>query len=389
MRQLGHDDVEVAGGENLHWSPDGARLVLVEAHRSCHRVVSVSTADGSSRTLVEGERQLACLMFTRSGMAFFSESATQPRELHATDAGGGHERRVTDFNAWWRERTPVEVELRSFRVPDGGGGEESVDGWYVRPQGAPGPLPLMVEAHGGPTSYAMLGYRWHTHWYVLAGRGWSILALNPAGSSGYGRAFACRLDGHWGELDFPQHVAAIESLQSAGLADERVAIAGKSYGGYMAAWAIGHSRMFRAAIVAAPVANLESHFGTSDGGYYYDPYTMKTEHHLNADRFRKLSPLQHIHKARTPTLVLQGKDDERCPRGQAEELFASLMRCSKVPCELVLYPGGDHHFFERGKPSHRMDVVLRSVLWLERWIGVPVAREEHERRENTRMTRVS
>jgi dipeptidyl aminopeptidase/acylaminoacyl peptidase len=386
-RQIGSDDVEVVASENLHWSDDSSRVILVEAYRSCQRVVEVRVDDGTARTLVDGKRHIASLVRTRAGFAFLSESVNEPREVHVADASGANERRITDFNAWWRERPALDVELRAFRVPDGKGGEESIDAWYVRPRGAPGPLPLMVEAHGGPTSYALLGYRWHVHWYVLASRGWSILAPNPAGSSGYGREFATRLNGRWGELDLPQHIAAVRALQSQGLADERIAITGKSYGGYMSAWAIGHSRLFRAAIVSAPVANLESHFGTSDGGYYYDPYTMRTEHHLNADRFRKLSPLQHVHNARTPTLILQGEDDQRCPRGQAEELFASLMRCACAPAELVLYPGGDHHFFEQGKPSHRYDVATRSVAWLERWIEVPVAREDEG--ANTRMRKVS
>jgi dipeptidyl aminopeptidase/acylaminoacyl peptidase len=63
------------------------------------------------------------------------------------------------------------------------------------------------------------------------------------------------------------------------------------------------------------------------------------------------------------------------------------MRCACAPAELVLYPGGDHHFFEQGKPSHRFDVVTRSLAWLERWIEVPVAREDEA--ANTRMRRVS
>jgi dipeptidyl aminopeptidase/acylaminoacyl peptidase len=54
---------------------------------------------------------------------------------------------------------------------------------------------------------------------------------------------------------------------------------------------------------------------------------------------------------------------------------------------MVLYPGGDHHFFEQGKPSHRLDVVNRSVEWLERWVDRAVAQEEEA--ANTRMRRVS
>ena len=66
----------------------------------------------------------------------------------------------------------------------------------------------------------------------------------------------------------PQHLAAIDQLQRTGVVDERLAITGASYGGYMSAWAIGHTPRFRAAVVCAPVANLESHFGSSDSGYH-------------------------------------------------------------------------------------------------------------------------
>jgi dipeptidyl aminopeptidase/acylaminoacyl peptidase len=68
-------------------------------------------------------------------------------------------------------------------------------------------------------------------------------------------------------------------------------------------------------------------------------------------------------------LILQGEDDERCPKGQAEELFTRFMTTSETPAELILYPGSDHHFYENGKPSHAVDVVRRLVEWTTRWIG--------------------
>jgi dipeptidyl aminopeptidase/acylaminoacyl peptidase len=135
----------------------------------------------------------------------------------------------------------------------------------------------------------------------------------------------------------------------------------------MSAWAIGHTDRFKAAIVAAPVANLESHFGTSDGGYYSQPYVLSSERHIEPERYRALSPVNYIHKCVTPTLLLQGKEDERCPRGQSEELFALLVKRDCAPAQMVMYPGGDHHFFETGKPSHRLDVVKRMTGWAQRW----------------------
>ncbi|MBA3541054.1 MAG: prolyl oligopeptidase family serine peptidase, partial [Deltaproteobacteria bacterium] len=147
-----------------------------------------------------------------------------------------------------------------------------------------------------------------------------------------------------------------------------VAIAGKSYGGYLSAYAIGTTDRFAAAIISAPVTNLESHHGTSDTGYYVDPYSLDGELWERHELARRLSPVQHAHHATTPTLILQGEDDGRCPVGQAEELFAILMRAGRAPVKLILYPRGHHDLAEAGRPSHRVDYHQRIVDWLERHV---------------------
>jgi dipeptidyl aminopeptidase/acylaminoacyl peptidase len=180
-----------------------------------------------------------------------------------------------------------------------------------------------------------------------------------------------RIKNRWGELDLPQHLSAIKTLQGEGIADDRLAIYGKSYGGYLAAWAITQSDAFKAAVVSAPVSNIESHFGTSDSGFYVTPYAMCGEPFVDRSKARELSPLNHMHEARTPTLILQGADDQRCPVGQAEEVFTTLMRSSDVAVEMVLYPGESHHLAEEGTPSFRVDYVSRVVEWVERWANRP------------------
>jgi dipeptidyl aminopeptidase/acylaminoacyl peptidase len=367
ISQLGHDDMEVASPESVHWTGDSGAVVLIVAHRACQHIVAVSVPDGRATTLVAGERHISELSLTPRHLVYFAETPAAPRELFVADRDGGGERQLSRHNSWWWERTPLSAEIRKFDVPDGKGGRETIEGWLVRARGASGPQPLMVEAHGGPNAFALLGYPWNTYWNVLCSKGWAVVVPHAVGSTSFGREFAERLNGHWGELDFPQFMAAVDALQRDGIASADVVIAGKSYGGYMAAWAIGHTDRFRAAIVAAPVANLESHYGTSDGGYYSQPYSLSGERHIEPERYRALSPVTYIHNCVTPTLILQGKEDERCPRGQSEELFATLMNCEKAPVEMVMYPDGGHHFFETGKPSHRLDVVRRMVAWLEKW----------------------
>jgi len=266
------------------------------------------------------------------------------------------------------ERRTPRVERRTFQLPDGEGGEEAVSGWLFLPSGERQAMPLLVDVHGGPASYVAMQYSSTPHWQVLVSRGWAVLALDAVGSSSYGRAFSERLRGRWGELDFPQHEAAIDALQREGLAGERLAISGSSYGGYMAAWAIGHTRRFRAAVISAPVANLESHYGTSDSGYYADPFALQSRPQDNRGAMKRLSPVDHVDDATTPALLIQGKSDQRCPMGQSEELLIKLQRAGTAS-ELVLYPGGSHHLMAQGRPSHRIDAVRRIVGWLERWAG--------------------
>jgi dipeptidyl aminopeptidase/acylaminoacyl peptidase len=370
VQPLGDESIEVVAGE-LHWHRDSSAVAFVQAHLGLQRIASIAVPGGALAAVVGGHRHVDRLACNERDLVFTVQRADAPCELHRADWRGEGEAPLSRLNDWWDHRTVPQVELRRFNVPDGRGRHEEIDGWLLRPAGVrdDAPTPLLVDVHGGPASYAMLDFAKHAYWQVMASRGWSVLALNTVGSSSYGRDFAARLRTRWGELDLPQVLAAIDDLQAKGVVDERLAIIGGSYGGYLGAWAIGHCRRFRAAIVCAPVANLESHFGTSDSGYYADAYSIGGEPKERRALMARLSPMTSIEQANTPTLFLQGKDDQRCPVGQSEELFTKLRRCRRAPCEMVLYPGGDHHVLTTGRPSHRRDGLQRIVDWLERWVG--------------------
>jgi dipeptidyl aminopeptidase/acylaminoacyl peptidase len=369
VQMVGDDDLEVASPDAVHWSAASDAVLLVAARRARQHIVRVGLHDNRITPLVEGDRHIAEFCIAGGQLVYTAENAAEPRELYACDPQGQGARQLSFLNSWWGERTPLVAEMRSFDVPREDGGRETIEGWLVHAKDGDGPRPLMMEAHGGPNSFALLGYPWNTYWNVLCSAGWAVVVPHAVGSTSFGREFAERLNGHWGERDFPQFMAVLDALQADGTASDVAVIAGKSYGGYMSAWAIGHTNRFKAAIVAAPVANLESHAGTSDGGPHGQPYVLKAERHIDPERYRALSPVNFAHNAVTPTLLLQGERDERCPRGQSEELFAVLQRVGKAPAELVIYPEGDHHLYETGRPSHRLDVVRRMMDWIARWSG--------------------
>lgn len=363
-RRLGGEDFESASFAP-QWVQGGRALRVVQAWHGRHRVVELDVdGDAAPRVLLAGDRQFGAFAASASRLLVAPDAPTQPSELQAAGLDGNGERCCSAFNTWWSGRTPIRCQSREFEVPDGAGGTETIEGWLLRgPQD--GPAPLLDDVHGGPAAYALLDYDTNVYWQVLCSQGWSVLALNPVGSASYGRRFCDRLRGRWGGLDLPQHLAAIDRLRADGLCDERLALAGKSYGGFLTAWALGHADAFRAAVVMSPVGNLETHYGTSDGGWYVDPFFLDCGQQFDREHARRLSPVQAITQARAPTLFLQGKADERTPQCQSEELFASLARAQpRLPSELVLYPGCDHHFLNAGPPSVRIDAAHRITRWL-------------------------
>jgi dipeptidyl aminopeptidase/acylaminoacyl peptidase len=379
-RRLGDEDFELSSGARPLWHPDGRRAATIGDVRGLHRLALVDVEQGTVRTPSLDVQSVEDLALCGERLCMIGTGMRDLDEIHSVDWDGNAPRTHSSFNGWFETRQRPRASLRRFEVPDGKGGTEQVDAWLLLPAEGEGhgdgPYPLLVDMHGGPHSIVLVDFSAHTYWYLLLSRGWAVLAPNAVGSASYGREFERRLRGRWGELDLPQYEAIIRTLQDEGVADDRLACAGKSYGGFLAAWAIGHCDLFRAAAVAAPVANIESHMGTSDTGYYVTPYAMACEPQEDRDLYHRLSPITECHNATAATLILQGENDGRCPRGQSEELFAHLIRCTDAPVELVVYPQSSHSEAESGRPSNRVDYHDRIARWLARHVEADATRKD-------------
>lgn len=352
-------------GNQVVWHPEGKRLAAIVARRGLQEVTIVDLESGNCERADSGLQQASALCAAGDRLLFVAARMERPDEVHAVGWAGGEEDVLTTFNSGWVSgKEQPRVEKRAFQVPDGDGGTEEVEAWLLLPAGGDGSFPLLIDFHGGPQSHVLIDFASHVYWYELLSKGWAILAPNAVGSGSYGVDFARRMCGRWGELDLPQHMAMIDALQEEGIASERLACTGKSYGGYLTAWAIGQTKRFRRAVVSAPISDVESHTGTSDTGYYVGPYSMGGEIDEVREVYHRLSPIEYCRAVETPTLLLQGQDDQRCPVGQSEALFANLVRCSKVPARMVIYPGGSHSLSATGKPSHRVDYHRRLSRWV-------------------------
>jgi dipeptidyl aminopeptidase/acylaminoacyl peptidase len=135
----------------------------------------------------------------------------------------------------------------------------------------------------------------------------------------------------------------------------------------MAAWAATrHSRRFKAAVVNAGASNLISHHGVDyHAGHHPEVHwglNWVDDPALLWDR----SPLAHVRSAQTPTLILHGLEDESVSHTQGVELYRAL-KLVGVPTRLVLYPREGHNEFV--EPVHQIDVIRRTVDWLERYLN--------------------
>jgi len=345
------------------WSPDGATVTSVYAIRGQAHIVRARVADGGAETIVGGERQVTYLASVPGKrLAYAVADPRDPSEVFTASWDGTGERRITQLNE------PLVSELhaampqrRVFDTPNG-----KIEGWVIAPRTGNGPAPLLVDIHGGPAGFAgdafALGYFFK---YVLASKGWAVLSLNPTGSGSYGREHAHGIRGRWGEHDLPEQIAAIDALVADKIADpDRLAIAGYSYGGFMTSWTIGHCDRFKAAVVGAPVVDQESFFGTSDIGMWFSGWELNAEFPRDRETLRRFSPISYVADVKTPTLIVHGEADDRCPIGQGEQYFAALLACGKVKTEFVRYPGGSHLFILSGRPSHRVDFTQRVVDWV-------------------------
>ncbi len=351
------------------WARDGKSVSFIAADAGNAHVARVNIAGGAVKKIVAGERQVtsAHASAATERIAFSATEPANPFDVFVCDADGANEKRLTRVNdAWLTQVELPRTEKRVFKNPNGG----TLEGWVTFPTNGNKPAPLIVEIHGGPHSFSgnifPLGY---FYGYVLAARGWAMLALNPTGSGSYSKDFAFAIHGRWGEHDLPEQLAAIDALIAEKIVDgNRLAVSGYSYGGFMTAWVITQTDRFKAAIVGAPVVNQESMHGTSDIGMWFALTQLNADIFSGRELFRRLSPINYVDRVTTPTLIMHGEVDDRCPIGQGEELFMGLIAAGKVPVEFVRYPGESHLFRARGKPSHRVDLTRRVVEWCEKYV---------------------
>ena len=89
-------------------------------------------------------------------------------------------------------------------------------------------------------------------------------------------------------------------------------------------------------------------------------------------RYKEFSPFHNVSNDDPPALVFLGSDDKLIPVKTAYD-FQSMMKKEKVRCEVMIFDGQPHGFFNHGRAGNKyyyetvlaMDKFLASLGWLE------------------------
>ncbi len=317
---------------------------------------------------------IGSLTASRSGevVAVLASSAYQPTDVHAGPPGGPLSR-ISDTRPELRGIEWGTQERLSYKASDG----LVLDGLLILPAGrsrADGPFPLVTLVHGGPDDRHADEFvlSFHTPGQWLATAGYAVFLPNPRGGTGHGREFSAAVVGDLGGAEWSDILEGIDMLVAAGVADpDRLGITGPSHGGFMAAWAVGQTDRFKAALMLAGICDWGMIAGTGEygavDGVLAGSFGWEGTGPHPHDR---VSPISFASKVRTPVLIVHGEDDTNVPLAQAIYFHRALSRYG-AEHELVVYPREGHGLAER---NHQRDLLLRTRAWFDRWLGDPGSR---------------
>lgn len=315
------------------------------------------------------EGDLGSVRFNReeNRIAFTVSSDTSPADIFVADLTSGEAQRLTSaLNPAIDEDHLVSATVARFESYDG----VEIPGILYRPHGASAdnPAPAIVYVHGGPGGQTRRGYSAAIQ--HLVNHGFAVYGINNRGSSGYGKTFFHMDDRRHGDADLRDVIASKDFLQDMDwIADDRIAVMGGSYGGYMTAAALAfHPEVFDAGVNIFGVTNWVRTLNSIPP--YWEAfrealYDEMGDPATDAERHRAISPLFHADQIVRPLLVVQGANDPRVLQIESDELVEAV-RGNDVPVEYVIFPDEGHGFLRR---ENRITASEAYLEFLEEHIG--------------------
>ena len=350
------------------WAPDGAGLAFLVDCEAETGLCHIDLRSGAVSELSVGAGNHYAPSFAPDGSALlcvFSGPGV-PGDIYRVDLAGGGATALL-------ESLPAELAAHDFRS-----GEPvhfrsldrlaEVPGLLVEPEEPSGAAVVMI--HGGPTWHH--SNEWDALRQAFVAAGVTVLHPNYRGSDGYGRTWQLANRFLMGQGEALDCAASHAYLVALGCDAARIAVTGRSWGGFLTmAMVTQFPELWAAGVAGVPFFDFID--SATDPAIREDLRWWDRENTGDPVKDRaKLeyySPINHLDRIQAPLLLLAGELDPRCPPRQSREVAQMLAERGKS-CEVVVYPDEGH---EISGLEHRIDYDVRTVEFILNHVGVATA----------------
>lgn len=306
------------------------------------------------------------------------ETPTDPPNYYVRELGSNSKRAVTDFKDPQPQLRAATHQLITYQRKDG----VKLSGTLYLPPGyKPGTrLPVIMWAYprefgdpdsasqitGSPNRFTIVsGY---SHLFLLLS-GYAVLDNPTMPIVGPGE----KANDNYVEQLISSAEAAIDKLVEMGVGDrDRIGVGGHSYGAFMTANLLAHSRLFRA--------------GFAESGAYnrsLTPFGFQSERRTFwevPDLYAKMSPFWYAHEVKDPILLMHGEADDNSGTFPIQsERFYMALKGQGATVRYVTLPFEAHGYAGRETLLH---ILAERINWFDKYVKNAPPRTRQQTAEN-------
>lgn len=348
----------------FEWAPDGRKMAVISNRNGAFDLSLVEVETGSITDLRSGIGIHSNPNWATDGsfVTFEYESPLLPPDLYRLDLSNRQVTQLTFSNPPALERNKKIIpEIISYKSFDG----LEIPAYLYRPEKPNGAA--IVYPHGGPKD--QYGYYWDELAQYFTAKGYTYLAPNYRGSTGYGKQFERANYDNWGVGDTQDCLYAAKYLHSIkDIRPESIGIAGGSYGGYMTICSLSRDAeyLFACGVSKYGDSNLVSSWAQCEKRLRLYTEIFLGHPASNTEFYVKGSPISEVKNVQKPVLILHGLLDTTVPPEASEEWVEALKRHDKV-FEYKTYDDEPHGFLRR---ENLCDAYERMEQFLD-WYLLP------------------
>jgi dipeptidyl aminopeptidase/acylaminoacyl peptidase len=346
----------------LSW--DGSTIAFVTNEEGISRLYLLDTRTRRARP-VPGlpSAILGGLVWHRRGgqLGFTLTTTRSAGDAYSLDPATGRLTRWTESETGGLNTSalpePALIRWRSF---DG----REISGFYYRPPARfPGKRPVLINIHGGPESQARPGFLGRGN-YLLNELGVAIIEPNVRGSTGYGKSFVKLDNGLKRENTIKDISALLDWIgRQSELDGSKVMVTGGSYGGYMTLMvATTYDARICCSLDVVGISNLAT-FLTHTESYRRDLRRVEYGDERDPETrafMDRTAPISNAAKITKPLFVVQGANDPRVPRSEAEQMVATVKR-NAGPVWYLLAKDEGHGFRKKANADFQFYATVEFI----------------------------